>query len=50
MASHLYRTSAMLRSARYVPTLVARAQASQTNPTPGQVFEFELKFYVNRLY
>jgi hypothetical protein len=38
MASFLYRTRATLQLPRYVPTLIARAQASQNNPsTPGEV-------------
>lgn len=35
MASFLYRTRGMLQFPRYVPTLIARVQASQNTPTSG---------------
>jgi hypothetical protein len=37
MATHLYRTRAMLQIPRAIPTLIARSQATQTTPTAGKV-------------
>ena len=46
MASNLYRTRGMIQFPRFVPTLIARAQASQNSPTPPTPGPVCNQFYV----